>query len=748
MMRSNQIAALLLIGIFTMGICLPVQAISAAPIYEDNMATASTGGINPGDEGWKGITSQTQLSAMSETDIKTDFESSLNDKRRTLSVIELGKCPNVKIYDISKFNTAFSTSHVNTDMAGYYLSNGIEGCTYEPGNNSLGFPITKTLVLVRPNPEPSLFNSCLLHEFVHAVEIINKDHLNPSAGNKAWDERNIDYMDYGIEGIQDHCPPFEKAVKANDFNGAKELWNQLVAHFNYRPEYFVGNSSADKHVITADPYILEQWFGYRVELEDIERFYRNDAPQQFKDFFDYLDNCPKPAGQTVIFDGMTPGHAWSTITVGLDGVSDLQSEKVEGWRNNGASFTCNANADQPIRISGTIEAISGISYYDYTTVISVGSDYGQSPTISVNGGSVNFEYTFVPAEHPGVSQFQVYASCTGGNPDFFTYYVDGTVNINSSPAADDTNSPITDSFDSTNNNGQYQVASDPYHPNVFINGIQQFFDVPAQVINERTLVPLRGIFEAFGAQFNWDQATQGITAFRGNDVIELWVGSAQAYVNGISTILDVPAMAMDGRTLVPLRFIAESLGAQASYDPNTKSVYISDTTDTSDTSDTEDYSDTIDTPETTDTPDTSDTPVNSGLETILLKLTSASGVSSNPPNKTTFTLSSESTITKIWTYHYNNGAGERAGTIGLRNVDTDEVIGTWNVIGRSISFDGEPGAVWPLMSSSEPHLYWGVQPNVTIPAGTYEVVDSSPATWSYNSDMGNMGCAWVFGIPQ
>ena len=61
------------------------------------------------------------------------------------------------------------------------------------------------------------------------------------------------------------------------------------------------------------------------------------------------------------------------------------------------------------------------------------------------------------------------------------------------------------------------------------------------------------------------------------------------------------------------------------------------------------------------------------------------------------------------------------------------------------SSPSSPPAAWPSRGDGPPHLYWTVQPNVNVPAGTYEVVDSDPGTWAYNSDSGNRGFAWVFG---
>jgi hypothetical protein len=133
-------------------------------------------------------------------------------------------------------------------------------------------------------------------------------------------------------------------------------------------------------------------------------------------------------------------------------------------------------------------------------------------------------------------------------------------------------------------------------------------------------------------------------------------------------------------------------------------------------------------------------------ETILFKLESAAGVYNGPSQKTIFTLSQPAFITKIWTYHWNDGRGAAPGRIGLKNVATGQTVGMWNAIGTYHMFDTAPGAVWPQRGDGPPYLRWTVQPNVNVPAGMYEVLDSDRGTWSANAEMRNMGCAWVYGV--
>lgn len=102
---------------------------------------------------------------------------------------------------------------------------------------------------------------------------------------------------------------------------------------------------------------------------------------------------------------------------------------------------------------------------------------------------------------------------------------------------------------------------------VYIDGKRVYFDVPPQIEGGRTLVPLRAIFEALGCKVNWDSKTKNITATKGETKISLTLGSKKANINGVETILDVPAKEMNGRTLVPIRFVSEFFGTSVNWDP-------------------------------------------------------------------------------------------------------------------------------------------------------------------------------------
>lgn len=99
-------------------------------------------------------------------------------------------------------------------------------------------------------------------------------------------------------------------------------------------------------------------------------------------------------------------------------------------------------------------------------------------------------------------------------------------------------------------------------------------DQDPTITNGRTLVPLRAIFEALGATVSWDSKTNMVTAKKGANEIIVIVGDSNAYVNGELKVLDVPATIVNSRTLVPVRFVSESLGATVDWNEEKNVVLI------------------------------------------------------------------------------------------------------------------------------------------------------------------------------
>ncbi len=109
---------------------------------------------------------------------------------------------------------------------------------------------------------------------------------------------------------------------------------------------------------------------------------------------------------------------------------------------------------------------------------------------------------------------------------------------------------------------------------VIVDGRIVGFDQPPRMIGGRVLVPLRGVFEHLGASVRWDPRTSTVFAERAGTLIVLVIGSRQARIDNRPVSLDVPPLIFAGRTLVPLRFLSEALGAGVNWDPATRAVHI------------------------------------------------------------------------------------------------------------------------------------------------------------------------------
>lgn len=109
-------------------------------------------------------------------------------------------------------------------------------------------------------------------------------------------------------------------------------------------------------------------------------------------------------------------------------------------------------------------------------------------------------------------------------------------------------------------------AADPGRK-VYVNGKLARFDVPPVIVNGRTLLPLRGVAEQLGAQVDWNAATLTATVTLGPNTVQVTRDSAKALVNGLEVALDVPATIIDGRTMLPLRFMSEALNKTVDYYP-------------------------------------------------------------------------------------------------------------------------------------------------------------------------------------
>lgn len=102
---------------------------------------------------------------------------------------------------------------------------------------------------------------------------------------------------------------------------------------------------------------------------------------------------------------------------------------------------------------------------------------------------------------------------------------------------------------------------------VLVDGQALSFDQPPIIQDDRVLVPMRAIFQALGAEVYWEESTQTVTALSSADTMQFRIGDAGLYKNGaLAYTMAVPAQIVNDRTLVPIRAIAEGFGAAVGWD--------------------------------------------------------------------------------------------------------------------------------------------------------------------------------------
>ncbi|MFE1242993.1 stalk domain-containing protein [Fictibacillus sp. NPDC058756] len=109
---------------------------------------------------------------------------------------------------------------------------------------------------------------------------------------------------------------------------------------------------------------------------------------------------------------------------------------------------------------------------------------------------------------------------------------------------------------------------------IYVNGLYQTFDQDPVYIKGRTLVHVRGVFDDLGATVSWDSKTNSVIIKKGSDVIQLELNSNKAYKNGVLFNIDASAKVINNRTMIPLRFISESIGAKVKWDAGTGNIFI------------------------------------------------------------------------------------------------------------------------------------------------------------------------------
>ncbi len=110
---------------------------------------------------------------------------------------------------------------------------------------------------------------------------------------------------------------------------------------------------------------------------------------------------------------------------------------------------------------------------------------------------------------------------------------------------------------------------------IYVNGEQIAPDTNPVLVNDRTMVPIRAIADKLGYSVGWFQESQTVSMQKGNDLIQLSIGSRSVYHNSYNIIIDVEPMIYGDRTYLPVRAVAEAMGCNVEWNNSEHAVYIS-----------------------------------------------------------------------------------------------------------------------------------------------------------------------------
>ena len=110
--------------------------------------------------------------------------------------------------------------------------------------------------------------------------------------------------------------------------------------------------------------------------------------------------------------------------------------------------------------------------------------------------------------------------------------------------------------------------------NVHVNNNNISMDVPPVIVEGRTLVPVAAIAQSLKGEVSWDASTKTVTITRDSKIIKLQLNNKTVTVDGQVMNLDVPAQSINGRTMVPVSFIAQAFNEKVVWHPSTQTVLI------------------------------------------------------------------------------------------------------------------------------------------------------------------------------
>ncbi len=505
--------------------------------------TVSTSSIS---EGFTQSTTSTSVnpSSMAEGTIQIDSDAIKKDVEMYLGATDLLK------EHLRKFNDyTFNTSGVVSlgDESTYINALRAVNLVYDPSissNAEYQPPVTNDLgQVLRPgrivfredistgNVSTTMAHT-LWHELTHVIENINGDDGSVYNENRDYQERNIEYMEQAVRAM-DKLAQLEKSAKRGDeLKDMKKYWDDFLK------EFAKATQQPGPAAFPVEESKLLGWFGFKLFPEQVLKHYASGAGgDELKDMAEEVM-------------GIAPQNGAQ-----LANNNDLGKYTWEGqWDSNWGRMVLTQRGN----------IVTGHYTHDQGRIEGAVSGNQMNGTWS--------EYpTYAPKKDAGDVRFIMSADgkTFGGSWGYGSSLSDGdwTGSKRLTPVA-----PVA-KFDGQNS--QKKIILQINHPNISADGELLNLDSPPVLKDGRTLLPIRAITEAMGGNVAWDNQERKVTVKAKGSTVEMWLDKKTIRSNGQNKNIDVAPTIINGRTMVPVRFVADNLpDCDITWDNDTKSAVI------------------------------------------------------------------------------------------------------------------------------------------------------------------------------
>ena len=351
-------------------------------------------------------------------------------------------------------------------------------------------------------------------------------------------------------------------------NGTKYLWPgeaKSVELMEYNPETYEHFKSGYEYVWTGE-YYYERYSG----LDNAPTQYRDPKYGQLKPIrlYDSAFNLVKEYDfqKYVTGIGYFNGYYYCRLTASV-----LKSVDFENWEPTDESLPRKAgnvtymNIDSKNRISMDGTTLNAVAYENEPTTLLSNYNCGEW-NLGINADRKSFSITndnvyfinLTCAQDTEVIQ-------TNLAPPHIFIYENGdslVIDIAQTRSSYHCTIPKQSVYDA--------LEAQKTAPYVCVNNTILGFETPPVTESDRTLVPMRFLFEQLGAEVTWDEATETATAVKNGTTISFSIDNTTATVNGAETVMDVPARLVGDKTMVPLRFLSEEMGYTVEWDEETR----------------------------------------------------------------------------------------------------------------------------------------------------------------------------------